>query len=383
MTDLLPSTSTDLNAARLFFGVSRMSEVPGFYRTFSQAEKVAKWKSEWGRPIDEYIHDMFCYEYGFLCFQVMILLTTQIAVLKRASNSAIDEFVTWANRYHPRDVSRSELLATHTMNQLVIYSEEHPNAPDKDPATPKLTEMTHTPQGRTVILPVVGGMTDLDAVFIIRELWKSRKQLSYIVSKVPMPGWIFLLRFSVEHLFENHRSARYECAWGSLENVIHRYALSMKDNIERMFSAERRFKPEEFEAFVPPLVQDIDVVGFLGRVTLLPMDLLPDPRIDACWATVIEYIISLTQLLTSKISTLSAKVFTDEYPTWLKTLSYIRLQVLNNQNKNESLRENAQGAELAWMNVGKMFGFSDQAPPHNGQREPTGTRTGVYGGGIL
>ncbi|KAG8680184.1 hypothetical protein FRC09_018427, partial [Ceratobasidium sp. 395] len=43
--------------------------------------------------------------------------------------------------------------------------------------------MSTAHRGRTS-LPSAGGMTDLDATFLIRALWKARKELSYIGSKV-------------------------------------------------------------------------------------------------------------------------------------------------------------------------------------------------------
>ncbi|KAG8684871.1 hypothetical protein FRC09_015095, partial [Ceratobasidium sp. 395] len=63
----------------------------------------------------------------------------------------------------------------------------------------------------------------------------------------------------------------------------------------------------------------------------------------------------------SKSSALAAKLFVENHSDWLHVLYYIRQQILNNPHKDESLRGNAQGAELAWTSVGRVFNFTDPA----------------------
>ncbi|KAG9125614.1 hypothetical protein FRC07_006881 [Ceratobasidium sp. 392] len=413
-----------------------------------------------------------CYEYGYLCFQV-IVLTVQVAMLKRSNCSAFDTFMTMASKCPPAGLP--ELLSKHTMLQIHLHNHSDPS----NNGLSWIVQVSRTPQGRITTLPNVGGMSELDSLFLIKTLWESRKQLSYLVSKAPMHGWAFPLRIFAELLLESFKISRNEATWGYLENLCHRYGLvaseedlpviaetciivgsictddhmremsnGMKDeedaqivvesyiarmtlrpgveplpiafcatlvdfvfreqvcflggilvplikvgyeriwqeladekvardadwgtnlarfiintmgSTERLFGAEHRFRPTEIEAFVPPL-HEIDIVGFLGQALLLPMNLPPDSQIDLYWAMLIKRVVSFAQTLSySKSSALSSKLFAGEYATWLNTLSHIRLQVLSNPDKDESLRANAQGAELAWVNVGKIFGFSDQA----------------------
>ncbi|KAG9073492.1 hypothetical protein FS749_015107, partial [Ceratobasidium sp. UAMH 11750] len=146
---------------------------------------------------------------------------------------------------------------------------------------------------------------------------------------------------------------------------------------ERLFGAENKFQAAEIEAFVRPL-HDIDIVGFLGQAILLPTNLPPDPEVDKCWTGLIKSVISFAQTLSySKSSALAAKLFADEYSTWLATLSYIRLQMMNNPSTDESLRGNAPGVELAWTNVGKIYGFTERFQADSSRKGLQGTRVDV------
>ncbi|KAG9089340.1 hypothetical protein FRC06_001595 [Ceratobasidium sp. 370] len=335
-----------------------------------------------------------------------------------------------------------------------------------------ILETSPAPRGRRVVLPAVGGLTDLDNLFLIKTLWESRKQLSYIGSKAATPGWSIVMRIFSEHLLEDFKIKKVEpLMWGYLETLCHRYGimtreeeevpLTMEDEedartvvesyiarmtprpkvellpigfcatlvdfvfqqtisvlgelllplirvgfervwleladqqvirdvewcvtmaqvyinnlgvTERLFGAEHKFQATDIEAFLRPL-HDINIVGFLGQAILLPTNLPPDPKVDKCWARLIKSVISFTQTLSySKSSALAAKLFANERSNWLATLDYIRLQILNNPSTDESLRGNAPGVELAWSNVGKIFGFTERSPADRGRKGLLGTR---------
>ncbi|KAG8740224.1 hypothetical protein FRC10_004597, partial [Ceratobasidium sp. 414] len=555
---MIPSTLNDLDAAQVFWEMARLAKEPAIQKLSKEIKAAKERKPEWGRPIDEYIHDVvspnydspvppkgiiqnaidsvqlpnkrnlsrptcetfrvilglfrdpanmpmlnetkvlspcillmrehvkdtqepvFCYEYGFWCFQV-IVLTIQVAMLKRNSCAGFDNFLAMASKCPPKDLPA--LLGMNITLQIHLHNHEQ-----RANSVPWILQLSRTPQGRLVVLPNVGGMTELDGLFMIEALWESRKQLSYIVSKVPMPGWTFLLKIFSEQLLEDFETSRHEVSWGYLENLCHRYGLAaseedlpiiadtcnlggsictddhlreisngMEDeddartivesyiarmtprpgeeplplsfcatlvdfvfreqicwlgevliplikvgyervwaeladekvvrdadwgtnlarfvintmgSTERLFGAEHRFKPAEIETFLPPL-HDIDVVGFLGQALLMPTNLPPDcafhfnPNAGALFTP-----------RQPKSSTLAAKLFADDYSNWFNTLNHIRLQILNNPDQEESLRGNAKGAELAWTNVGKIFGFVDRSQTDKKRKGIPKTRTG-------
>ncbi|KAG8683759.1 hypothetical protein FRC09_015870 [Ceratobasidium sp. 395] len=101
------------------------------------------------------------------------------------------------------------------------------------------------------------------------------------------------------------------------------------------------------------------------------MVLASDREIDGYWANFIKTVVSFAETLAyCKLSKLFAGRFTNEYYTWLNTLTFVRQQVLNNPGGDESLRANARGAESAWMSVGKVFEFTTHTRADDGSQEP-------------
>ncbi|KAG8718132.1 hypothetical protein FRC09_013110 [Ceratobasidium sp. 395] len=560
---MIRSALKDAIAARSLWEISRLSRDPDIQQLTKALKAAEPRKPEWGRPIDEYIHDtisldddalapntgyfqlaidtlqildensslrptcntfttilrlfqspenmpmlirtrvlsscvfllrehikdtqkpVFYYEYGYLCFQVMIL-TIQVAMLSNKSFEGFNIFSEMADDCLPRDLP---WILSMTVTLALMKLSKSSNR-----GLSWVFQTSHSPQGRITVLPDVGGINDIEGSFLISMLWNSRKEMSYIVSKAPTPGWKFLLRmFTI--LLKDSKKENNESDWGYLENLCHRYGLGaseedlptvtdvcgeaggictdgrliersyrMEDeedartvvesyiarmtpdpnkeplpqffcstlidfvfgeristlgetllpmlrvgyeriwleladekvardvnwgtnlaqlvistmgSTERLFGAEHRFKSSEIEAFVSPL-HDVDIVGLLGQALLLPTNLPPHPEVDAYWVRLIKSAVSFTQTLAySKSSALAARLFADEHSTWLNTLNYIRSQVLHNPDKDESLRANAQGTEIAWMNVGKIFGFTEPAWTDKSRRGPFKARGGV------
>ncbi|KAG9118784.1 hypothetical protein FRC07_006526, partial [Ceratobasidium sp. 392] len=122
-----------------------------------------------------------------------------------------------------------------------------------------------------------------------------------------------------------------DVVWGT--NTA-QFIMNTLASTQRLFSAEKWFKSTEIEAFVPPL-HDVDIAGLLGQALLLPTNLLLDDDVDGMWAKLIKSTITFAQTLAySKGSAVAEKLFADEYSTWFNTLKYIRLQILNNPNKD-------------------------------------------------
>ncbi|KAF8598085.1 hypothetical protein BDV93DRAFT_610034, partial [Ceratobasidium sp. AG-I] len=433
---------------------------------------------------------MFCYEYGYLCFQV-IVLTVQMAMICRGSGfiSFKKEAATYVSKLIP------EFITTHTWLQIESSGLEDSMA--------WILQASATPSGRRLLLPAVGGFTDLDAAFLVKEMWQSRKQFSYIGAKVPTHGWSFVIQVIVEHYIKDskQKKRRDSILWGSLETLAHRYGLvsapietdyitdipqvgtlfctleserqyvqriideqdartvvesyiarmTLKPDVEplptmfcatladfvfqeeistlgeilvpllkvanervwidlvdgvvvrdvewcvgfvqcvvhtlgcteRLFGAEHKFKRAEIESFLQVL-HDIDIIGLIGQTLLMPMNLPPSVEVDHCWAKIVKIMISYSQTLAySKSSSFAAKLFEAQYTDWLTTMSYIRRQVLYEKSRERSLRTNTKGCELAWKNVGKMFGFVEQAQ-HEGRGTCANPRcVGVFDGEVV
>ncbi|KAG9118785.1 hypothetical protein FRC07_006527 [Ceratobasidium sp. 392] len=507
---MAPTTLDDAIKARQYWKVARLRREPAIEQLNNAIRAAMPRKPEWGRPIVEYIHDLpaynapapsesliraaldtiqqsdehslsrptypanmlmligtkvlssctlllrehiqdtqepvFFYEYGYLCFQVMVL-AIQVALLKAQECDTFDGFMLVARKCPPREIP--EALSMQTTLVISLCNHELPGK-----GLFYLLDPSSDQQGRMIALPAVGGMNSVDGLFLVNTLWESRKQLSYIVSKTPTPGWIFPLQvFAL--LLRSIKKENIETTWTYLENLCHRYGLGsgeedlpalaetcitaakfcinsdflgdsyrMEDEEDARTVVESyvaRMTPRpgkgplpqvfcstlidfvfgeristlgellhpmirvgyervwldlldekvardtiwgvnlaqlainvfgstesvaEIEAFVPPLY-DVNIVGLIGQVLLMPTNLPP----DGIFAQTLAY---------SKSSAVAEKLFADEYSSWHNTLKYIRLQILNNPDRDESLRGNAAGAELAWTNVGKIFGFTER-----------------------
>ncbi|KAG8767856.1 hypothetical protein FRC12_005996 [Ceratobasidium sp. 428] len=128
---------------------------------------------------------VFYYEYGYLCLQVMIL-AIQIAMLSNKNFEGFNIFSEMADDCLPRDLP---WILSMTVTLALMKLSKSSNK-----GLSWVFQASHSPQGRIIVLPDVGGINDIEGSFLISMLWDSRKELSYIVSKTPTPGWKFLLR---------------------------------------------------------------------------------------------------------------------------------------------------------------------------------------------
>jgi hypothetical protein len=155
---------------------------------------------------------MFCYEYGYLCFEVMVL-TIQVAMLTRLYSGGFDTFMINARKCtHPRQLPT--LLAIHTVLQIRICAQ--------DPTNKGMSWVLQTSpiaNGGRVFLPAVGGLTNLDGLFLLKTLWESRKQFSFIGSKAATPGWSFIIQILGEHLLNDFQSGKLVLFYCSLKKL--------------------------------------------------------------------------------------------------------------------------------------------------------------------
>ncbi|KAF8598098.1 hypothetical protein BDV93DRAFT_610042, partial [Ceratobasidium sp. AG-I] len=415
---------------------------------------------------------MFCYEYGYLCFEVMVL-TIQIGMICRLNAGGFDTFLVNAKKCPPREMPG--FIALNTALQIQICA-QHP----LNKGMSWVLQTSTTPLGGMTYLPAVGGFTDVDVEYLLKEMWESRKQLSYIGSKVPTAGWSFVIQIIGEHLAEEdlRKKKNETLLWGFLGTLCHRYALvcsedetdyittiprlsnsistddgeehyvrGMEDEqdartvvesyikrmtpkpgvepfsmhfsatlvdfvfqqevstlgetlvplitvgyeriwaelknkeitrdsdwckdvilcmvntlgaTERLFGVEHKFKQTEIHSFFQAL-HDIDIIGLIGQILLMPTSLQPAAGIDQWWAQMIKTIVGYGQTLAyAKESSFAAKLFEVNYSDWYNTMIFVQHQILHESSRRRSLRSNAPGSLLAWTNVGKIFEFPER-----------------------
>ncbi|KAF8598083.1 hypothetical protein BDV93DRAFT_512799 [Ceratobasidium sp. AG-I] len=145
----------------------------------------------------------------------VIVLTVQMAMVCRGHG--FETFRVKAKRCILRLIP--EFITTHTWLQI-----ETSNLAD---VMAWIHQASTTPNGRRLLLPTVGGFTDVDAAFLVKEMWQSRKQFSYIGAKVPTHGWSFVIQIIAEHYLTDsmRKKKRDSVLWAFLEALSHRYAL--------------------------------------------------------------------------------------------------------------------------------------------------------------
>ena len=130
-----------------------------------------------------------------------MVLTIQMAIICRLNAGGFDTFLINAKRCPSREMRG--LIALHTILQIQICA-QHP----VNKGMSWLLQPSTTPMGGRMYLPAVGGFTDVDMEYLLREMCESRKQFSYIGSKVPTNGWSFVIQIIGEHLAEDLRKKK-------------------------------------------------------------------------------------------------------------------------------------------------------------------------------
>lgn len=125
-----------------------------------------------------------------------MILTIQIGMICRLNAGRFNTFLAYAKKCPIREMPT--LIALHTALQIQICA-QHP----LNKGMSWVLQPSTTPLGGRMCLPAIGGFTNIDMEYLLKEMWESRKQLSYIGSKVPTDGWSFVLQIVGEHLMED------------------------------------------------------------------------------------------------------------------------------------------------------------------------------------
>lgn len=144
---------------------------------------------------------MFYYEYGYLCFQLMVL-AVQAIILTR---DAADGFKIYANTIKIAEIpSTPALLTAYTILQLEADDQTF----QSDDPVKRYQIKSGSVEEKRLALAATGGISDLDSFFLIRALWDTRKELSYIGSKTATPGWCFVIEILFVHLMQEFKTGK-------------------------------------------------------------------------------------------------------------------------------------------------------------------------------
>ncbi|KAG8742097.1 hypothetical protein FRC10_002033 [Ceratobasidium sp. 414] len=162
---------------------------------------------------------LFSYEFGFLCFRVIVLLI-QVGIL--AQIGMLQAFLKETrNLSDPKDISAA--LAKFVAKPVdESYLEE--NFRDQ------FLGATTLPDGDRTFLPTIGGLTDEDASFFLSQLWDDRKTFSLICHKgqALTSGFAFVFVVIQEHMlwtFEEASSNEVDEDWTLLDTLSCRCSL--------------------------------------------------------------------------------------------------------------------------------------------------------------
>lgn len=143
---------------------------------------------------DPQSNKLFSYEYGFLCFRVIVLLM-HVGTLVHANT--FDKFMMQTNNLcGPHEISA-------TLSEVVLER----LGESWNPARPRDWLMdTPMPQGgERTLLGAVGGFTSDDARYLLKILWHDRKGFTEICTQTSTPGWLLPLMLIEEHMLWEER----------------------------------------------------------------------------------------------------------------------------------------------------------------------------------
>ncbi|KAG9090678.1 hypothetical protein FS749_000364 [Ceratobasidium sp. UAMH 11750] len=161
---------------------------------------------------------LFSYEFGFLCFRVIILLI-QVGIL--AQMGSLQAFLKETrNLSDPKDISAA--LAKFVAKPV---DESYLDEDFRD----RLLG-AKTLDGARKLLPTIGSFTDEDASFLLEQLWEDRKTFSLICRKgqALTSGFAFILVVIQEHMhwtFEEASSNEVDEDWTLIDTLSFRCSL--------------------------------------------------------------------------------------------------------------------------------------------------------------
>ncbi|KAG9124324.1 hypothetical protein FRC07_012021 [Ceratobasidium sp. 392] len=168
---------------------------------------------------------LFTYEFGFLCFRLIILLI-QVGVLTHTSTFGAFVRQT-SNLSNPQDISAA--LAAFVARLAVDFS-------GSDNPRNKLFGILTSQRGGRMFLRTVGGFYDTDVSFFLNAIWKDHKNFLAICSRTLTSGWSFGLLALGEHMqWAVEVGVEDEEEWGSLQNLCFRYILTAPNPNEVFF----------------------------------------------------------------------------------------------------------------------------------------------------
>ncbi|KAG8701961.1 hypothetical protein FRC08_003800 [Ceratobasidium sp. 394] len=168
---------------------------------------------------------LFGYEFGFLCFRVIVLLI-QVGILTHTSTFGAFVRQT-SNLSDPQEISAA---LTAFVARLVLDATGKQNPRDW------LLGILTSQRGGRMFLRTVGGFINTDVEFFLKAIWRDRKTFSMICSQATTSGWSFALLALGEHMqWALEDGIEDEEQWGFLQTLCFRYILTVPNPDEVFF----------------------------------------------------------------------------------------------------------------------------------------------------
>ncbi|KAG8744778.1 hypothetical protein FRC10_009426 [Ceratobasidium sp. 414] len=138
---------------------------------------------------------LFTYEFGFLCFQAIVLLV-QVDILTRTKT--LDSFV--GQNTHVSDPNDISLALSAHVSQLIL------DAAEDESFRKWLFGSPGSQSGDQPLQAPTRGIEGVDFGYFVKAIWRSRLEFTQICAKFRSSGWSFVLLLLGEYLrytFEN------------------------------------------------------------------------------------------------------------------------------------------------------------------------------------
>ncbi|KAG8706472.1 hypothetical protein FRC08_001059 [Ceratobasidium sp. 394] len=206
--------------------------------------------------------ELFAYEFGFLCFRVILLLV-QVGILARANT--LEAFA--SSKSDASDPNSTSAALSLSAAQLVLDAAKEENSREK------LFGAFKSQTGEHISLWTSGNVGGVDVEFLSRFIWRSRKELLQICTNVANTGWSFALLLLGEHLRWALEAGEcyYPYEWVGLQMLCYRQILVAPSQMEISYltdicTSAEMLRIEKTEELCADAIQDLEDAKILMAV---------------------------------------------------------------------------------------------------------------------